>query len=362
MTDGEAMRRALELAATARGRVSPRPPVGAVVLDASGEPAGEGATTPSPGPHAEIVALRAARDAARGGTMVVTLEPCPHTATTPPCSEALIAAGVRRVVAACVDPNPKARGRGLRVLRDAGIEVRTGPGRAAARSLIEPFARWVTAGRPLVTVKIAASLDGKVAAPDGTSRWITGEPARREVHEMRGFADAVLVGAGTVAADDPQLTSRTPGFDGPQPARVLVDSTGRTAPTARIFDGTAPAIVLTTEAAGRRADEWTSVGARVRVLPKAEAGIDLGAGLAALGEMEICDLLVEPGPTLASTLLAGGFADRIVLYLAPTVIGGDAPAMFADGVKTLPDAWRLRVTGLRRIGDDLRIDAIPEAG
>lgn len=361
MTDESYMGRALTLAAGAEGSVSPRPPVGAVVVSRDGRVIGEGATTPSPGPHAEIVALDAAGAGAAGATIYVSLEPCAHSGATPPCAEALVRAGVARVVLGTRDPNPEVDGQGASILREAGVEVVEGVREPEARAVITPFRTWIREGRPLGTLKLAATLDGKVAAPDGTSRWITGDAARDEVHELRRRADAVLVGAGTAGADDPQLTCRLPGFDGPQPLRVLVDSSGRTPPAGHLFDRSAPTIVLTTDAAPPdRRTAWEAGGAEVVDVPPSESGVDLHAGMRVLGERGICHVLYEGGPTVAASLVAAGLADRILLYLAPKLIGGDAPGVLGWGVKTLADAWQLELVGIERVGDDLRLEARPE--
>jgi diaminohydroxyphosphoribosylaminopyrimidine deaminase/5-amino-6-(5-phosphoribosylamino)uracil reductase len=332
--------------------------VGSVVVDEAGAVAGEGATEIAPGPHAEISALRAAGERARGGTAYVTLEPCSHHGDTPPCAEALIAAGVRRVVVATEDPNPLVDGSGLRILREAGLEVSCGVGEERARELIEPFAMWVTSGRPLVTLKLAATLDGKVAAPDGTSRWITGEESRRQVHELRRRVDAVLVGAGTVVADDPALTARLPGYEGRQPLRAVLTSSGRIPPQAQIFDGGAPAAILTTNDAPEESRQaWAAAGAEVIVLPPDDGGVALPEALAALGSRGVCHVLCEGGPTLAGALVAAGLVDRVILYLAPMLVGGEAPGLLALGVKTIADAWPLQVTDVARVGEDIRVDA-----
>jgi diaminohydroxyphosphoribosylaminopyrimidine deaminase/5-amino-6-(5-phosphoribosylamino)uracil reductase len=354
------MRRALDLARRAEGSVSPRPPVGAVVAGSDGAILGEGFTQPSPGPHAETVALAAAGAAARGSTLYVSLEPCAHTSVTPPCAQTVVDAGVARVVAAVRDPDPRTSGRGFKLLRSSGISVTIGVCGADARRLIEPFATWVRASRPLVTLKLAASLDGKVAAPDGSSRWITGEEARLEVHELRARVDAVLTGAGTIAADDPALTCRLPGRDpgARQPVRVIVDSSGRTPSSAKVFDDSTAVIVLTTDRAPlSRREEWQRSGARVEVLPSGEGGVSIPDAMRRLGELGLCHVLVECGPALASSLVEAGVADRLIVYLAPSLIGGDAPGLLSAGVKTLADARRLSIDGVSRVGADVRIDA-----
>lgn len=335
MDDAQYMRRALELARLAEGSVSPRPPVGAVVVAPDGTIVGEGYTRPKPGPHAEPDALDRAGDHARGATVYVTLEPC-NTRKSKPASGAdyLIDAAVARVVACVNDPCPDVDGRGFAMLRRAGVSVDVGLERAAAARLIEPFAKWIATGLPFVTLKTAMSLDGKVAAPDGTSQWITGEEARAEVHDLRRRVDAVVVGAGTIEADDPQLTFRTPGTEGAQPLRVVIDSSGRTRPSARVFNDDAPSLILTTEDA-----EWQSRD--VTRLPRGEGGVDLTAAIQELGRRGVCHVLVEPGPILGASFAATRLVDRFIFYVAPKIIGGDAPGVFASGVKTLADAWQL---------------------
>lgn len=357
------MDRALELARRADGCVAPRPPVGAVVVSEDGEVVGEGYTRRKPGPHAEDDALARAGDRARGSTVYVTLEPCnTKKSKTASCAQLLIDAGVRRVVAAVTDPCPDVDGRGVAMLRDAGIEVEVGARADEAARLIEPFAKWITTTLPFVTVKVAASLDGKVAAADGSSRWITGAAARAEVHALRRRVDAVVVGSGTVVADDPALTFRTPELDGDQPLRVVIDASGRTPETARLFDGAADALVITTsDVSDDRVNAWRTAGADVSRVASAEGGVDLTAALRVLGERGVCHVLVEPGPQLASSFVERGLVDRLVLYLAPKLIGGDAPGLLASGVKTIADAWDLGIERIDRVGDDLRIDAVRKA-
>ncbi|MGB8652042.1 MAG: bifunctional diaminohydroxyphosphoribosylaminopyrimidine deaminase/5-amino-6-(5-phosphoribosylamino)uracil reductase RibD [Mycobacteriales bacterium] len=338
------MRRALELSHAVLGTTSPNPPVGAVVLDVHGAVVGEGATAPPGGPHAEVVALQQAGD--RAHTAVVTLEPCDHTGRTGPCTEALLAAGVRRVVVGCEEPTALARG-GARRLSDAGVEVVTGV--LAEEVAAGPLAAWLhrqRSGRPLVTWKYAATLDGRSAAADGTSRWITGEAARREVHQLRAEVDAVVVGVGTVLADDPALTARPdPGH---QPLRVVVDSKGRTPASARVLDGSAPTLVVTT---------GPSYGDdRTLVLPAdADDRVDVTRLLDALADRGVVSVLLEGGPTLAGAFLRAGLVDRVVAYLAPALLGAGAPALQDAGVGTITDALRLHLTDVSRVGDDVRL-------
>ncbi len=359
--DGKFMKRAISLAVRAEGSVSPRPPVGAVVVRDTNI-VGEGWTKPRPGLHAETDALSHAGDDARDATVYVTLEPCSHTGDTAPCADALITAGVARVVVGATDPNPKVNGQGIAKLRAAGIEVTENVEPDACVVLIEPFSKWVDTGTPFVSLKMAASLDGKTAAPDGTSMWITGEAARAEVHDLRRRADAVIVGSMTVLRDDPLLTCRLEGADvHAQPLRVVIDGSGRTPETSRVFNNDASALVITNEdLAESHVERWRGAGADVARVPAGESGVDMQAALRYLGEQGICSALVEGGPTIAASLVGSNLVDRFVLYLAPKLIGGDAPGLLNDGVKTLTDAWELEIENIRTVGEDLRIDARPK--
>jgi diaminohydroxyphosphoribosylaminopyrimidine deaminase/5-amino-6-(5-phosphoribosylamino)uracil reductase len=333
----QAMRRAVELSRAVLGTTSPNPPVGAVLLDREGEPVGEGATQPVGGPHAEIVALQQAGVRAYGGTAVVTLEPCRHTGRTGPCTGALVAAGISRVVVACADPTAEAGG-GADVLRAAGLDVETGvlPDEVAAG----PLAGWLHAqrtGRPYVTWKYAATLDGRSAAADRTSRWITSEPARADVHRLRGEVDAVVVGIGTVLADDPQLTVRPdPGH---QPLRVVLDSDGRTPVGARVRDSAAETLILTAADVPRH---------------------DLAAALDVLHRRGVVSILLEGGPVLAAAFVQAGLVDRIVGYVAPALLGAGPAAVGDLGVGTIGGALRFVLEDVQRVGDDIRLTARPE--
>jgi diaminohydroxyphosphoribosylaminopyrimidine deaminase/5-amino-6-(5-phosphoribosylamino)uracil reductase len=326
------MRRALELSWSVLGTTSPNPPVGAVVLDASGEPVGEGATAPPGGPHAEVTALLQAGARARGGTLVCTLEPCNHVGRTGPCTGAILDAGLALVAFGCADPTEPAGG-GAAVLRAGGVEVQVGTlEREAAEGPLEAWLHVQQAGRPFVTWKYAATLDGRSAAADGSSRWITGPEARADVHRERGQSDAVVVGVGTVLTDDPQLTVRPdPGH---QPLRVVVDSDGRTPPGARVRDETAETVVLTERDAGRH---------------------DPAGVLKVLYDRGIVRVLLEGGPTLAAAFVGAGLVDRIVAYVAPALLGDGPAALARIGVGTINDAVRLRLCDVRRLGDDVRL-------
>ncbi|HWG99409.1 MAG TPA: bifunctional diaminohydroxyphosphoribosylaminopyrimidine deaminase/5-amino-6-(5-phosphoribosylamino)uracil reductase RibD [Pilimelia sp.] len=339
------MRRAVALAARGLGTTSPNPVVGCILLDAAGEVVGEGFHAYAGGPHAEIVALAQAGDRARGGTAVVTLEPCRSTGRTGPCTQALLRAGVARVVYAVADPDPLAGG-GAQELRAAGVEVLGGVGASAAEAGNVAWLTSVRRGWPYVTWKYAATLDGRAAAADGTSMWITSESSRADVHALRGVSDAIIAGVGTVLADDPRLTARNLR-DGTlairQPLRVVVDSTGRTPDTARVRDAAAPT--------------WVATAAEVGADPVGR--VDLPRLLAALYGRGVRSALLEGGPRLAGAFLAAGLVDRVVGYLGPKLLGAGTCALVDAGVSTLSAAVELDVTDVRRLGPDVRITAVP---
>ena len=321
MDTAEAMRRAVALSHEVLGRTSPNPPVGAVVLDPFGHLVGEGATCPPGGPHAEVAALAQAGTAARGGTAVVTLEPCAHTGRTGPCTQALLEAGIAGVVYAVPDPTAPASG-GADVLRSAGVNVTLLP------TDVPPLLAWLhrqRTGRPFVTWKYAATLDGRTAAADGTSRWITGPEARADVHRMRDEADAVLTGIGTVLADDPELTVR-PSRDGRQPLRVVLDRQGRLPEGAKV---SGPGSLVLSD------------------------GLDVV--MTTLAGRGVVSLMLETGPTLSSAFLRAGLVDEVVGYLAPALLGSGPSAVSDLGVGTISDALRLHVVDVARVGPDVRL-------
>jgi diaminohydroxyphosphoribosylaminopyrimidine deaminase / 5-amino-6-(5-phosphoribosylamino)uracil reductase len=355
------MRRALELAARGRGLTAPNPLVGAVIVK-DGRVLAEAWHEGAGHPHAEATALAAAGEGARGGTLYVNLEPCVHYGRMPPCAPAVVASGVWRVVVAMPDPNPLVDGRGFRALREAGIEVTTGMLEDEARRLNEAFLLHVRTGRPLVTVKMAASLDGKVAARDGSSRWITGEASRADVHRMRGEVDAIMVGAGTALRDDPSLTVRDAAYRGRPKLRVVVDGRGIVPDTHRLLsDGEAPTLVATTEGASERCRRaWSEAGAAVVVLDDAGSSlIPMQDLFRELGKRDVQHVLLEGGPTLAWEAVRSDLVDRVVLYLAPILIGGEgAPSvLMGDGSATLGDARALEIESVERLDEDIKVVA-----
>ncbi len=337
VTDAEqaAMQRALALGETARGRTSPNPAVGAVILDSTGECVGEGATQLQGRPHAEVEALREAGERARGGTAVVTLEPCAHFGQTGPCADALIAAGVARVVYAVDDPNPTAAG-GADRLREAGVEVVAGLDQAeAANGALRPWLHALRTGRPFVTWKLATTLDGRVAAADQSARWISSAPSRADSHAFRAIVDAIVVGSGTVLADDSHLTVR--GADDElaehQPLRVVLDRRHRVPQNARVLDTAAETLLLDT-AAPRFA-------------------------LKALHDRGVRHVLLEGGPTLAGAFIEARCVDEVIAYVAPRLLGTGPSALGHAGIGTIADAVTLEVDTVSRLGSDVKIVARP---
>jgi diaminohydroxyphosphoribosylaminopyrimidine deaminase/5-amino-6-(5-phosphoribosylamino)uracil reductase len=363
--DARFMARALELARRGLGRTHPNPSVGAVLVR-SGRIVGEGYTAPAGGPHAEIRALRAAGPRARGADLYVTLEPCAHAGRTPPCVEALLPLGLRRVVVATVDPNPQVRGRSIRRLRAGGVAVSVGAGEAKANAIMAGYRSWILRGRPLVTLKLAATLDGRIAARTGDARWITGPAARRRVHELRDVHDAILVGANTVRADDPELTCRIPG--GRNPVRVIVSGPKLDLPArARVLDvRTAPTVVVTAAGADPQKVAWLRRrGVDVARVPGRRGDISAVALMRTLGGRGITSLLVEGGGTVAGDLLLAGLVDRIAWFVAPAVLGSDAaPAVSALGIDRVAAAVRLEHVDVARAGDDVVVTGSvrPKAG
>ena len=351
LQDERLMQRALALARRGLGKTSPNPVVGAVLVR-KGRVLAEGWHKRSGGPHAEIFALRGVK--ARGATLYVTMEPCSTWGKTPPCTEAIIAAGVKRVVVAALDPNPKHNGRGLKILRRAGIRIESGLLAQEAVAMNEAFNKWITTGMPFVIAKAAMSLDGKIATRTGDSKWITSEMARRQSHKLRSYVDAIMVGANTVIRDDPQLTLRH-GVRGRQPLRVVVDARGRTPMKAKLFTdahrkGT---IVLTTNLSSAR---WRRclvlLGIDIVVVNHKKGRVDLPATLKKLGKRNVTSLLVEGGGELLGSFFDAQLVDKVALFYAPMVIGGrDAiSAVGGDGAVSVKQSVRLENCKWRRIG------------
>lgn len=355
------MKLALTLAEAARGQTSPNPLVGCVLVR-DGEIVGMGAHLRAGEAHAEVQALRMAGERARGATAYVTLEPCSHHGRTPPCANALIASGVASVVIASSDPNPLVAGRGVARLREAGISVTCGVCEEEAKRLNEVFFTYITKKRPFVTSKTAMTLDGKVATQTGSSRWITGEAARLDVHRMRHEHDAILVGVGTVIADDPQLTTRLPEEKGRNPVRIVLDTALRTPETARMLtDGEAPVWVFTTDRADQaKRTVLESMGVRVFSTGMTQR-VHIETMLGILGEEGITSLLVEGGSEVNASFLAAGAVDKLVTYVAPKLVAGHlAPTPFGGiGVEQMADAIDLADLKVETVGVDLKISGYP---
>ena len=352
-----AMRAALSLARRGLGSVWPNPAVGCVIIK-DGRVVGRGWTQSGGRPHGETEALRRAGEAARGAAAYVSLEPCCHWGRTPPCVDALVAAGLRRVVVALEDPDPRVAGEGLRRLRAAGLEVVVGLCAEEAAEVNAGFLSRLRLGRPLVTLKFATSLDGRLATASGESQWISGPPARERAHALRASHDAIMVGIGTVVADDPQLTCRLPGLDHRSPVRVVIDRHLRIPPTARLIvdAGIVPTWVLTSRSADpdRRAAFLANSVILIDVDLGRDGQIDLTRALAALGERGITRLLVEGGAQVAAAFIRSRFVDRLVWVHAPLVIGGDGiPAIAGLDVAALADAAAFERLATETIGADV---------
>lgn len=355
--DHAAMRSALSLARRGLGSAWPNPAVGCVIIN-GGRVVGRGWTQPGGRPHAEAEALARAGAAARGATAYVTLEPCSHAGRGPACADALIAAGVARVVAAVEDPDPRTAGTGMARLRAAGVAVQTGLCADEAREANAGFFQRLGTGRPLVTLKLATSLDGRIATASGESRWITGSAARDRAHALRAAHDAILVGTDTVAADDPQLTCRLPGLGGRSPVRVVLDRRLRLPLAARVFAeaSTVPTWVLTLGSSSP--ERWRALRERgveiVAAEPDGDGRIDLEKALLALGGRGLTRVLVEGGGRLAASLWRGGLVDRVVWMHAPLALGGDGVAAVAAlGLDRLADAPRLELASIQTAGGDI---------
>ncbi|MBI3608440.1 MAG: bifunctional diaminohydroxyphosphoribosylaminopyrimidine deaminase/5-amino-6-(5-phosphoribosylamino)uracil reductase RibD [Nitrospirae bacterium] len=360
MSDEVFMRRALRLAARGRGWTSPNPMVGAVVVH-DGRIIGEGYHRGPGTPHAEIHALRAAGSAAHGAVLYVTLEPCCHRfKRTPPCTDAVIASGVKRVVVAMPDPNPRVRGRGLRALRRAGLAVEVGVLAETARRLNEAYVVWITTGRPFVTLKIASTLDGKIATASGESRWITGPRSRALTHRLRAQVDAVMVGLGTVIADDPELTARS-GLRGRQPHRIILDERLGTPLRARVLrprDGSWTYVATTARAPAARRRRFEALGVKVLVAKSRKGLVDMADVMRRLGRLEMTSVLIEGGAAVNASALRSGVVRKVIVMVAPKLLGGhDAVgSVGGESPRRLRDAVSLRGRVVRRCGDDIVVE------
>lgn len=358
--DAAHMARALELARRGLQTTHPNPRVGCVIVQ-GGVVVGEGFHERAGGPHAEIAALAQAGARARGADVYVTLEPCCHTGRTGPCTEALKAAGVGRVIAAMQDPNPQVSGQGLAALRAAGIGAEAGLLQDAAAALNRGFVSRMARGRPFVVLKLAMSLDGRTAMGSGESRWITGEDARADAHRLRAEAGAVMTSVETVLADNPELTVRLVPT-ARQPDRIVLDTQLRAPLDARVWDGAARRIAIAVRPLADRVEALRARGVEVALVATTrDSRVDLAAALATLGGMAINEVLVESGPRLAGALVQARLVDELVLYVAPSLLGSDARALAQmPGLDRLDQRVKMRFTDTRQVGADLRITAVPE--
>lgn len=360
------MRCALTLAEKSRGRTSPNPLVGAVIVREN-RIVGEGYHKKAGEAHAEINALKQAGDLARGATLYVTLEPCCHWGRTQPCTKAIIRSGIANVYVALEDPNPRVAGNGNRELSDAGIHVNVGLCEPEARRLNEVYLKYTTTKQPFVTLKAACSLDGKIAAASGDSQWITSQASRTKGHEIRDQVDAILVGIETVLHDNPSLTTRLPGRRGKNPIRMVIDSHGRTPPTAKIFnsDDGAGAIIAVTERAGaRNLANLKAVGAEILTVQENDGRVCMEALVNELGRRRITSVLIEGGAEINASALKAGIVDKVVFFIAPKLIGGKtAPgAVGGDGIQCLSEAYTLRDLTVTPINGDFLIEGYLNTG
>ena len=354
------MRRALEMAGKAAGRTSPNPRVGAVIVK-NGRMIAEGYHKKAGRPHGEIEALRKAGKKARGAQMFVNLEPCCHHGRTPPCTDAIIASGLKEVFVGMRDPNPLVAGKGIRRLKQAGIAVHNGVLTPQCRQLNEEFAKYIQTGTPWVILKSALSLDGKTATATGQSQWITGPEARERVHRMRDRVDAILVGPGTVLKDNPRLTTRLKKGRGHNPARVILDAKAEIPLNARVFQRAAReqvVYVTSSKASAVRLNRLRNTGVDIKILPKRSCHISLKKLIKMLGQMEITSLLIEGGSGLNASALKAGIVDKVVLFLAPLIIGGDtAPGVVGGpGIKSLKQALNLKKLTVTPVGADWMVE------
>jgi len=354
------MEQALSLARLAVGQVSPNPAVGAVVVK-DDVVVGQGYTQPPGSSHAEVVALQQAGERARGGTLYATLEPCCHYGRTPPCTRAIIAAGITEVHIAMLDPNPLVSGGGKEELESKGISVYLGEHEEEAKEINEAYTKFITTGMPFVTAKFAISLDGKIATRSGDSKWISSDEARKHVHSLRYAADAIMAGVNTIIVDDPHLTCRCGGKGGTvkkQPLRVIVDGRGRTPVGAQVFSQPGKTLLaLGRSLTPEETKAFRQVGAEVLELPSEEGQVDLGRLLKALGEREVTSVLVEGGGTLLGSLFDHGLVNKVIAFIAPIIIGGKEAktAVSGEGVDKVAESIRLQRVMVKKFGEDVMI-------
>lgn len=358
------MKRALELAERGLGSTSPNPAVGCVIVNGGGI-VGEGWHEYAGGPHAEVNALKAAGKAAYGADMYVTLEPCNIHGKTPPCTKAIIEAGINRVIVAAGDPNPAVNGAGITDLRAAGLKVETGVLASISEKMNEAYNKHIVSGLPFVTMKVAMSADGRIATKTGSSRWITGEAARRRVHLLRSRSDAVLTGIGTVIADNPRLDARLDGAPVHQPVRVIVDGQGRIPEDAVVVTSAkeTPTIIATTDMMSLdKSQKLSDAGAEVVIVAKTDGRIDIEKLLAELGARGICSILLEAGSALSSAFITERLPDKYIFFMAPKLIGGDAALGFygGRGIEDISEAVALDFGEIEKVGEDIMIEAYPK--
>jgi diaminohydroxyphosphoribosylaminopyrimidine deaminase / 5-amino-6-(5-phosphoribosylamino)uracil reductase len=357
MTDEQWMKRVLRLARKGQGRTAPNPMVGAILVK-NGKIVGQGYHARAGEAHAEVIALERAGKEARGATLYLNLEPCTHFGRTPPCAPRVIASGIKRAVIGMKDPNPVVQGKGIAGLIKAGIEVESGVLEKACRTLNEAFSKYILKGTPFIILKAAATLDGKTATRTGDSKWISGEESRRRVHQLRNQVDGIVVGIDTVREDNPLLTARVRG--GRDPLRIVLDSRLRVREDARIMEGDPSRVILATTKVAPRAKvkRLEERGARVLILPAKEGRVDLQSLAARLGTMGIMSLMVEGGSRVNGAFLDAGLIDKVVLFVAPKLIGdAQAPGIFGGkGVATIEEAMALKDMKLSRVGEDIVIE------
>lgn len=361
MTDRDYLRLALRLAAKGRGRTSPNPMVGALIVK-GGKIVGKGYHKKAGSPHAEVLAIEEAGEKLEGATLYVNLEPCCHyDKKTPPCTDTIIKAGIKRVVLSMVDPNPKVSGKGIEILRTSKIEIIKGILEEDARRLNEAYIKYITTGLPFVILKIASSLDGKIATAQGESRWITGERSRRLVHRLRDEMDGVMVGIGTVLADDPMLNVRLPNKKGNDPHRIILDSDLRIPLTAKILNMPSLAktyIVTTTGAPEDKITALKEKGAEILIADSEEGYIDIPSLMKRLGGLGVMSLMIEGGSETNASVLRSGIMDKVIIFIAPKIIGGHDSKGWVGGRSPhrLADALRLKDLRIKRIGEDIMIE------